>query len=80
MPRRCPIYGVRWRIEIVFKSWKSHFKIHAFDYRIPLQVELLIYAKLIYITLFQTCFFIQLTAFIYNTTGQHLSVLKAALF
>jgi hypothetical protein len=38
----CHIYGVRWRIEIVFKSWKSHFKIHAFDHPTPTEVELLI--------------------------------------
>jgi len=74
------IYGVRWRIEIIFKSWKSHFRIHAFDHPTPTEVELLIYARLIYITLFQTCFFTQLAAFVYDTTGQHLSVLKAADF
>lgn len=76
----CRIYGVRWRIEIIFKSWKSHFKIHAFDHPTPTEVELLIYARLIYVTLFQTCFFTQLAALVYDTTGQHLSVLKAADF
>lgn len=76
----CRIYGVRWRIEIIFKSWKSHFKIHAFDHPTPTEVEVLIYARLIYITLFQTCFFTRLAAFVYDTTGQHLSVLKAADF
>lgn len=76
----CRIYGVRWRIEIIFKSWKSHFKIHAFDHPTPTEVELLIYARLMYITLFQTCFFTRLAAFVYDTTGQHLSVLKAADF
>jgi hypothetical protein len=76
----CRIYGVRWRIEIIFKSWKSHFKIHAFDHPTPTQVELLIYARLIYITLFQSCFFTQFAAFVYDTTGKHLSVLKAADF
>lgn len=76
----CRIYGVRWRIEIIFKSWKSHFNIHAFDHPTPTEVELLIYARLMYITLFQTCFFTQLAAYVYDTTGQHLSVLKAADF
>jgi hypothetical protein len=74
------IYGVRWRIEIIFKSWKSYFKVHAFDHPTPTEVELLIYARLLYITLFQTCFFTRLAAFVYETTGQHLSVLKAADF
>lgn len=76
----CRIYGVRWRIEIIFKSWKSHFKIHAFAHPTPTEVELLIYARLFYITLFHSCFFTQLAAFVYDTTGQHLSVLKAADF
>jgi len=76
----CHIYGVRWRIEIVFKSWKSHFKIHAFDHPTPTEVELLIYARLIYITLFQSCFFTRFAAFVYEETGQHLSLLKAADF
>jgi len=76
----CRIYAIRWRIEIIFKSWKSHFKIHAFAHPTPREVELLIYARLIYITLFQSCFFTQLAAFVYHTTGQHLSVLKAADF
>jgi hypothetical protein len=76
----CRVYGVRWRIEIIFKSWKSHFKIHAFAHSTPTEVELLIYARLLYITLFQCCFFTQLAAFVYDTTGQHLSVLKAADF
>ena len=74
------IYGVRWRIEIIFKSWKSHFKIDAFDDPTPMEVELLIYGRLIYITLFQTCFFTVLARFAYQTTGKHLSVLKTADF
>ena len=76
----CQIYGVRWRIEIIFKSWKSHFKIHAFNHPTPTEVELLIYARLIHITLFQSCFFTQFAAFVYDVTGKHLSVLKAADF
>lgn len=76
----CRIYGVRWRIEIIFKSWKSHFKIHAFDHPTPTEVELLIYARLIYITLFHSCFFTQFAAFVYARTGKYLSVLKAADF
>lgn len=76
----CRIYGVRWRIEIIFKSWKSHIKMHAFAHPTPTEVELLIYARLIYITLFQCCFFTRLAALVYETTGQHISLLKAADF
>ncbi len=50
-------YGMRWRIETIFKAWKSHFGLA----QVPSaasknQVESLIYAKLIFITLFQVCF------------------------
>jgi hypothetical protein len=76
----CRIYGVRWRIEIIFKSWKSHFKIHVFDHPTPTEVELLIYARLMYVTQFQTCFFTRLAPFVHDTTGQYLSVLKTADF
>lgn len=76
----CRIYGVRWRIEIIFKSWKSHFKIHRFDHPTPTEVELLIYARLLYIMIFQAYFFSQLAPLVYHATGQHLSVLKAAEF
>lgn len=51
------IYGLRWRIETIFKAWKSHFALAQVPPRgSKNQVESLIYAKLIFITLFQVCF------------------------
>ena len=52
------LYFIRWRIEIIFKSWKSCFKIIA----IPndankIRVESYIYCMLIFITLFQVQFY-----------------------
>jgi len=49
------MYGVRWRIEIVFKAWKSHFAMAEMPAGSKAQVESCIYAKLIFITLFQVC-------------------------
>jgi len=49
-------YGLRWRIETIFKSWKSHFALAQVPAGSQAQVESFIYAKLIFITLFQVCF------------------------
>lgn len=51
-------YFIRWRIEIIFKSWKSHFKI----INIPndankIRIESYIHCMLIFITLFQVHFY-----------------------
>jgi len=52
------LYFIRWRIEIIFKSWKSYFKIT----QIPkdankIRVESFIYCTLIFIVLFQVHFY-----------------------
>ncbi len=49
------VYGWRWRIETVFKAWKSYFALTEVPAGSKAQVEALIYAKLIFITLFQGC-------------------------
>jgi hypothetical protein len=46
------IYGLRWRIEIVFKSWKSHFHLETFPCASGQRIQLLIWARLLVITLF----------------------------
>ena len=76
----CSIYGVRWRIEIIFKSWKSHFHMNAFHHPTPTEVYLIIYSRLIFITLFQTTFYDQLAAMTFQITGNYLSLLKASQF
>ncbi len=50
------VYGVRWRIEIIFKSWKSHFNFTKTSTGSAIQVEVLIWAKLLAICLFQKLF------------------------
>lgn len=47
----CRVYGLRWRIEIVFKSWKSHFHLAAVAAGDAVEVELLIWARLLLVTL-----------------------------
>jgi hypothetical protein len=50
------VYGLRWRIETIFKVWKTYFALTEVPGGSQSQVEALIYAKLIFITLFQVCF------------------------
>ncbi len=50
------IYGLRWRIEVLFKAWKSPFGLREMPAGSQAQVQSLVYAKLLFITLFQVCF------------------------
>ena len=73
-------YGIRWRIEIIFKAWKSHFNITEFTDGSKDYVLVLIYVRLIFITLFQVTF-VRFDKWIQdNAKGTHLSLLKFAPF
>jgi hypothetical protein len=45
------VYGLRWRIETIFKAWKSHFRLTEVPRGSAAQLEALIYARLIFVTL-----------------------------
>ena len=47
------VYGLRWRIEIVFKSAKSHLQLSVIPQTSAVEVELLIWARLLLLTLLQ---------------------------
>lgn len=44
------IYGLRWRIETLFKAWKSHFRITEVPQGSEAQLLVVIYARLLFIT------------------------------
>jgi hypothetical protein len=67
-------YRLRWRIEIVFKAWKSHFRIGNITNGSASQVELAVYGRLLWIALFNTAFVPPHAQF------QPLSILKLAAF
>jgi hypothetical protein len=46
------VYGLRWRIEIIFKTWKSHFRLTQVPRGSAAQLEAMIYARLIFVTIF----------------------------
>lgn len=49
-------YRLRWNIEILFKAWKSHFRLGRFTHASANQVQLLVYGRLLWIALFQVAF------------------------
>ncbi len=72
------VYGLRWRIETIFKAWKSHFALTQVPAGSKDQVEALIYAKLFFITLFHVCFRRQWSVGIDTQRRPALSLLKVA--
>lgn len=44
------VYGLRWRIETIFKAWKSHFRLTTVPCGSAVQLEAMIYARLIFVT------------------------------
>lgn len=73
------IYGLRWQIEIIFKSWKSHLKFeHIPQNASAEQVKTLIYAKLIVAVLFHTFFWHLLQPYFSKEGKPPLSMLKVA--
>lgn len=76
-------YRLRWRIEIIFKSWKSHFNIQRLIHRQcnnKIIIESMIYMMLIFITLFQTVWYTYFEKRIYNKYKKYISLLKLAKF
>lgn len=53
------VYSTRWQIEVLFKSWKSHFQLGQLPSRNPLWVQIQLLAKLLAIALLQTAFALQ---------------------
>jgi DDE family transposase len=49
-------YSCRWQIEVLFKTWKSHFQLRLLPRRNPLWVQIQLLAKLLAIALLQSIF------------------------
>lgn len=74
------LYNCRWRIETIFKSWKSHFNITNVPNASVTRVKSFIFANLIFITLFQTYVFMDFYKRFINQNGKQLSLLKMTRF
>jgi hypothetical protein len=70
------IYGLRWRIEILFKAFKQHLNLARVDSTAPYLLELLIYARLLLITLLVNFVYAPLRAYAYARLREPISILK----
>ncbi len=76
------VYGLRWRVEIVFKAWKSHLQFTHLPTAAAAQLQVLVYARLMFVCLFQLCFALQ-EQYLWENQGppqRTLSLLKLASF
>ncbi len=80
----CQLYKLRWRIEIIFKSWKSCFSLQKLIHRQctnTVRVKCIINLMLLYIYLFHVVWWNHWERKIKNNTTQtQLSILKMAKF
>jgi hypothetical protein len=71
------LYSQRWRIETIFKAWKSHFSLNHIHPEVSLlELQAMIYGKLIYILLIQTIFYPHLQGKAWKDSQSWLSFLK----
>lgn len=70
-----PIYRLRWRIEIVFKAWKSHLGFRELNCRSAALLRLSLMTKLLFCVLvYQACNHLELL----RTDTRHVSLLRLA--
>lgn len=78
------VYGFRWRIEIIFKAWKSQFKFeHLFKSKRTLKesrAKITIYLLLVWITLFFVPLFNFFLFEVFHRHKKFVSILKFAKF
>lgn len=78
------LYGLRWRIETIFKSWKSHFsieKVMPLRCNNPQRIYCIIYLMLLFIIMFQSVWLKKQALRDLKTAGQsHLSLIKLSKF
>ncbi len=74
------VYGLRFHIETIFKAWKSHFNLKDIPAGSRQEVETLLYARLLLITLFQVCFLARWDWRLQDQCACALSLLKLAAF
>lgn len=76
----CEIYGLRWRIEVIFKSWKSHFHVADVPRGSSTIVRAYILSALIVVSLFHALIYRQLFINARRASRGHISILKLTQF
>jgi hypothetical protein len=77
------VYGIRWQIEIIFKSWKSGAGLHKLLHERIIdseRVKVIIYLFLLFVCLFTKKIFIPMKVLIAKKAGKELSLMKAINF
>ena len=70
-----PIYRLRWRIEIIFKAWKSHLRLRELNCRTADLLRLSIMTKLLFcIAVYRLCDALEML----GQTDRHVSLLRLA--
>lgn len=70
------LYGLRWRIEVIFKAWKSHMKFHILHRVSKCQLMILLKARLLLITCATNILHSPLASALRQGYGRGLSLLK----
>jgi hypothetical protein len=70
------LYGLRWRIENIFKTWKSYFNFQKVHNVPEIQLRVLLNARLIMITLAYERLFLPLLGQVYRASGKLVSLIK----
>jgi len=71
----CELYRIRWQIELIFKSWKSHFKLDEMNNVGKNYLDCLIFGKLTMITI-MTSLYSSLYHLVLFSLGRRLSFLR----
>ena len=76
----CEVYGLRWRIEIIFKSWKSYFHMADVPKANVMRIKAYIYSALIFVTLFHALVFNSVSAKTKRHSYGDISLLRLCKF
>jgi hypothetical protein len=70
------LYSLRWRIEIIFKGWKSNLNFSKFHNISEIQCYVMLFARFFMVILFTNFFYKHCKTIIYQKYKKHLSLIK----
>jgi hypothetical protein len=76
-PTVCKAYALRWRIEIIFKAWKSHMALASIPEGSKNELDVFIYSQLVNITIFHAVFD-HLNRYMIDKHNKFISMIKLA--